>query len=236
MKEEILRIYEESNRIYGYPRITEELKKLGFTYNRKTIYKLMKALNISSIIRVKKRYKKGSVSHICDNKLNRDFTSDRPALKWVTDVTEVKINNEKLYISAIMDLFNREITAYSVSKYNNEAMVIDNLNKAISKTKDTTGLIIHSDQGILYQAHQFRKLLEENNIEQSMSRRGNCYDNAVIESFFATLKCEFVYINKFKNTEQFKNELEKYIDFYNNHRIKSNGLTPLQERNLIEIA
>ena len=196
----------------------------------------MKALNISSIIRVKKRYKKGSVSHICDNKLNRDFTSDRPALKWVTDVTEVKINNEKLYISAIMDLFNREITAHSVSTYNNEAMVIDNLNKAISKTKDTTGLIIHSDQGILYQAHQFRKLLEENNIEQSMSRRGNCYDNAVIESFFATLKCEFVYINKFKNTEQFKNELEKYIDFYNNHRIKSNGLTPLQERNLIEIA
>ena len=120
------------------------------------------------------------------------------------------------------------ITSYSVSKCNNEAMVIDNLKDAIHKTNDTTSLLIHSDQGILYQANEFRKLLEENNIEQSMSRRGNCYDNAVIESFFATLKCEFVYINKFKNIEQFKY-------FYNNHRIKSNGLTPLQERELFEM-
>ena len=93
------------------------------------------------------------------------------------------------------------ITSYSVSKCNNEAMVIDNLKDAIHKTNDTTSLLIHSDQGILYQANEFRKLLEENNIEQSMSRRGNCYDNAVIESFFATLKCEFFYINKFKNIE-----------------------------------
>ena len=114
-------------------------------------------------------------------------------------------------------------------------MVIDNLKDAIHKTNDTTSLLIHSDQGILYQANEFRKLLEENNIEQSMSRRGNCYDNAVIESFFATLKYEFVYINKFKNIEQFKYELEKYLDFYNNHRIKSNGLTPLQERELFEM-
>ena len=127
------------------------------------------------------------------------------------------------------------ITSYSVSKCNNEAMVIDNLKDAIHKTNDTTSLLIHSDQGILYQANEFRKLLEENNIEQSMSRRGNCYDNAVIESFFATLKYEFVYINKFKNIEQFKYELEKYLDFYNNHRIKSNGLTPLQERELFEM-
>ena len=127
------------------------------------------------------------------------------------------------------------ITSYSVSKCNNKAMVIDNLKDAIHKTNDTTSLLIHSDQGILYQANEFRKLLEENNIEQSMSRRGNCYDNAVIESFFATLKCEFAYINKFKYIEQFKYDLEKYLDFYNHHRIKSNGLTPLQERELFEM-
>ena len=83
-------------------------------------------------------------------------------------------------------------------------MVIDNLKQAINKENDLTGLIIHSDQGVLYQAHRFRNLLKENNIEQSMSRRGNCYDNAVMESFFATLKCEFVYINKFKTTDEFK--------------------------------
>ena len=107
------------------------------------------------------------------------------------------------------------ITSYSVSKCNNEAMVIDNLKDAIHKTNDTTSLLIHSDQGILYQANEFRKLLEENNIEQSMSRRGNCYDNAVIESFFATLKCEFVYINKFKNIEQFKYDIElKAMDLH----------------------
>ena len=135
-----------------------------------------------------------------------------------------------------MDLYNREIKAYSISKYNNEEMVIDNLKQAIDKTKDTTGLMIHSDQGILYQANEFRNLLKSYNIEQSMSRRGNCYDNAVMESFFATLKCEFVYINKFKNIEQFKYELEKYIDFYNNYRIKANGLTPLQDNKFIKVA
>ena len=196
----------------------------------------MKELKISSILRIKRRYKRGKLSCICENKLNREFTSDRPCLKWVTDVTEIKINNEKLNLSVIMDLYNREITAYSVSKYNNEDMVIDSLKQAICKTQDLTGLMIHSDQGILYQANQFRKLLNSYNIEQSMSRRGNCYDNDVMESFFATLKCELVYINKFENTEQFKNMLEKYIYFYNNHRIKSNGLTPLQDNKFIKVA
>ena len=225
----ILDIYEKSNKTYGYPRITKALNKLGYTYDRKTVYKLMKELNISSIIRVKKRYKRGHNSHICDNKLNRDFTSEKPLLKWVTDVTEIKINNNKVYLSAIMDLYNREIKAYSLSRYNNEEMVIDNLKKAIGKKKDLTGLMIHSDRGVLYQARQFRKLLSQHNIEQSMSRSGNCYDNAVMESFFATLKCEFVYINKFQNIEQFKNMLDKYIYFYNNHRIKANGFTPVQD-------
>ena len=135
-----------------------------------------------------------------------------------------------------MDLYNREIKAYSISKYNNEEMVIDSLKQAIDKIKDTTGLMIHSDQGILYQANEFRNLLKSYNIEHSMSRRGNCYDNDVMESFFATLKCELVYINKFENTEQFKNMLEKYIYFYNNHRIKANGLTPLQEKEIYLVA
>ncbi|SIW07566.1 transposase [Mucispirillum schaedleri ASF457] len=236
VKASILEIYEKPNKTYGYPRITKVLEKLGYTYDRKTVYKLMKELKISSLIRVKKRYKQGRVSHICSNKLNRAFTSERPCLKWVTDVAEIKINNEKVYLSAIMDLYNREITAYSVSKYNNEDMVIDSLKQAIDKTKDTTGLMIHSDQGILYQANEFRNLLKSYNIERSMSRRGNCYDNAVMESFFAVLKCEFVYINKFKNIEQFKYELEKYIDFYNNYRIKANGLTPLQEKEIYLVA
>ena len=100
----------------------------------------------------------------------------------------------------------------------------------------TDKTLIHSDQGVLYQAHRFRNLLKENNIEQSMSRRGNCYDNAVMESFFATLKCEFVYINKFKTTDEFKYKLEKYIDFYNNYRIKANGLTPMQEKQIYLVA
>lgn len=203
---------------------------MGYKYNKKTVYKLMKVLNISSVIRTKKRYKHGKISHICSNKLNREFTSIRPNLKWVTDVTEIKIDKEKVYLSAIMDLYNREIISYSLSKYNNEDMVIDSLQQAINKTNDLSGLMIHSDQGILYQAHRYRKLLNENKIEQSMSKRGNCYDNAVMESFFATLKCEFIYINQFKNIEQFKYKLEKYIYFYNNHRIKANGLTPMQEK------
>lgn len=236
VKTAILDIYEKSHKTYGYPRITEELKKIGYKYNQKTVYKLMKELNIASVIRAKKRYKQGKISYICSNKLNREFTSSKPNIKWVTDVTEIKINGEKLYLSAIMDLYNREITAYSISKYNNENMVIDNLKQAINKENDLTGLIIHSDQGVLYQAHRFRNLLKENNIEQSMSRRGNCYDNAVMESFFATLKCEFVYINKFKTTDEFKYKLEKYIDFYNNYRIKSNGLTPMQEKQIYLVA
>lgn len=161
VKTAILDIYEKSHKTYGYPRITEELKKIGYKYNQKTVYKLMKELNIASVIRAKKRYKQGKISYICSNKLNREFTSSKPNIKWVTDVTEIKINGEKLYLSAIMDLYNREITAYSISKYNNENMVIDNLKQAINKENDLTGLIIHSDQGVLYQAHRFRNLLKK---------------------------------------------------------------------------
>lgn len=229
-------IYKKSHQTYGYLRITQELEKLGYHYNKKTIYKLMQKMGIQSIIRAKKQYKTGKVSHICDNILNRDFTSTKPNLKWVTDVTEIQINGNKVYLSTILDLYNREVISYTLSKSNNEKMVIDTLKQAIGDRKDLTGLIMHSDQGILYQAHDFRDMLKKHNIRQSMSRRGNCHDNAVAESFFATLKCELIYINKFKNIEQFKIMLEDYIYFYNNNRIKANGFTPKQEIEFINVA
>jgi Transposase and inactivated derivatives len=236
IKEEIYSIFHENKGRYGYRRITLELKNRGFKINHKTVLRLMKLMRLKSIQRPKRRYNsyKGTIGKIADNLLRRNFTANKPNEKWVTDVTEFKVNNEKLYLSPIIDLFNGEIVSYNLSKHPIFNQITDMLEKAFKKIPDNTNLILHSDQGWQYQMKRYQYLLEKKGIKQSMSRKGNCLDNSLAENFFGILKSELYYIKEkeYENIEELEKDIVEYIDYYNNRRIKSKlkGMSPVRYR------
>ena len=232
-KAEIVRIYRQNKGRYGYRRITTTLKCSGMIINHKRVSRLMQECGLKSLVRVKK-YKsyKGTEGKIAPNLLQRDFKATRPCQKWVTDVTEFAIEGKKLYLSPILDLYNGEIVSYSIAERPCFKQITDMLQKAFCILPAKVNLILHSDQGWQYQAQKYQELLKQRNIQQSMSRKGNCLDNAVMESFFATLKSELYYIEQFTSYEALKQAIIEYIEYYNNYRIKQklNGLSPVQYR------
>ena len=232
-KEEITAIYHENRGRYGYRRITAELRNRNLPLNHKTVQRLMKELGLVCRVRMKKyRSYKGEVGKIAPNLLNRDFHAGRPNQKWVTDVTEFSLFGEKLYLSPILDLCSSDLVSYTISERPVLSMVTTMLEKAFEKIPDNTNLILHSDQGWQYQHKQYQRMLREKGIRQSMSRKGNCLDNAVIENFFGLLKSELLYLRDFESMEHFKRELIDYLDYYNNRRIKAKlkGLPPAVHR------
>ena len=232
-KEEITAIYHEHKGRYGYRRITTELKNRGIIINHKTVQRLMKETGIQCRVRMKKyRSYKGEVGKTAPNHLKRNFNSERPNQKWVTDITEFHLFGQKLYLSPILDLYSRDIVSYTISERPALSMVTTMLEQAFAAIPDGTDLILHSDQGWQYQHKQYQRMLEEKGIIQSMSNKGNCLDNAVIENFFGLLKSELLYLQDFESMEHFKNELVEYLDYYNNRRSKAKlkGLPPALHR------
>lgn len=230
---EIVAIYTENKGRVGYRRITLELKQRGYAINHKTVQRLMHQQGIVCCVRMKK-YKsyRGKVGKIATNLLARNFEADGPNQKWVTDVTEFSLFGQKLYLSPILDLYSRDIVSYTIYDRPVLAMVTKMLDKAVAKIPPDTKLTLHSDQGWHYQHQQYRQLLQSKGIQQSMSRKGNCLDNAVIENFFGLLKSELLYLQKFDSMEHFKAELIDYLEYYNNRRIKAKlkGLPPALHR------
>lgn len=218
----IKEIYKEHEGRYGYRRIRDELHARGYLVNHKKVQRIMKDLGLKSIVRIKKyRSYKGTVGKIAPNILERDFHADQPNEKWVTDITEFKLFGEKLYLSPMLDLFNGEIISYTIGSRPTYSLVADMLEQTFERLEDNDQLIIHSDQGWHYQMKQYRHALKKRKITQSMSRKGNCYDNAVIENFFGIMKSEFLYLKEFDSIDHFKQELAQYMDYYNHKRIKS---------------
>ena len=233
VKEEITAIYNENKGRYGYRRITMELCNRALPMNHKTVQRLMKELGLICRVRMKKyRSYKGEVGKIAPNLLNRDFQTEKPNQKWVTDVTEFSLFGEKLYLSPILDLHSCDLVSYTISDRPVLSMVTTMLDKAFERIPNDTNLILHSDQGWQYQHKQYQQMLQEKGIRQSMSRKGNCLDNAVIENFFGLLKSELLYLQEFQSMEHFKQELSEYLDYYNNRRIKAKlkGLPPAIHR------
>ncbi len=233
VKAEINQIYHENKGRYGYRRITAELHNRGFSCNHKTVQRLMRELGLVCHVRIKKyRSYKGEVGKIAPNLLNREFCAEKPNQKWVTDVTEFNLFGQKLYLSPILDLHNGYLVSYTLSQRPVLSMVTTMLEKAFETIPDGTDLILHSDQGWQYQHKQYRRMLQKKGIRQSMSRKGNCLDNAVMENFFGLLKSELLYLQKFESMEHFKLELLDYLDYYNNRRIKLKlkGLSPAIHR------
>ena len=164
--------------------------------------------------------------------LERNFKATAPNQKWATDITEFNVFGKKLYLSPIIDLFNQEIISYELTERPVFNQVVTMLKKAFKKIPNNTNLTLHSDQGWQYQMKQYQHLLKEKGIIQSMSRKGNCLDNAIIENFFGTLKSELFYIKKIRTIEELKTEIKQYIIYYNNERIKSNlnKMSPIKYR------
>lgn len=236
--DEIKKIFHEHKGRYGYRRVTAEMRNRNYVINHKTVKKLMARLGLKSQIRkVRYRSYKGEVGKIAPNIINRDFVAIAPNRKWATDVTQISIGSEKLYLSPILDMFNGEIISYNISKSPNMEQVYDMLDKAFARFDGLDGLILHSDQGFQYQHFSYQKRLEERGIIQSMSRKGNCLDNAMAENFFDIMKSEFLYLEKFESADAFMKALEEYIEYYNNRRIKARlkGKSPVQYRTLYKI-
>jgi len=233
IKESISVIYHQHKGRLGYRRITILLRQQGHAINHKTVLRLMGLMGLKSLIRVKKyRFYKGNLGKTAPNILDRDFRAAQPNQKWATDITEFHVAGKKLYLSPVIDLFNGEIISYEISERPTFEQVEAMLQKSIRKLPAGRNLILHSDQGWQYQMKQYHRLLKGKGITQSMSRKGNCLDNAVIENFFGILKCELYYINKFSSIDHLRQEIKKYIDYYNNDRIKLNlnGMSPTQYR------
>jgi len=233
---EIINIYYYHEKRYGYRRVTLQLKKQGYAVNEKKVRRLMRRLDLQGIKRNKRRYSsyKGEIGKVAPNIINRNFFSDMPNKKWYTDITEFNLRGNKLYLSPILDGCAGDIVSYRISNNPNLNQVTDMVKEAISRN-NTEGLIFHSDQGWQYQHSFYQKLLKDNGIIQSMSRKGNSIDDGLMENFFGLLKTEMFYDqeHKYKDIDELSKAIDKYIYYYNNERIKSRlkGLTPMEYRN-----
>jgi transposase InsO family protein len=226
-------IFHKHKSRYGYRRIMWALRAQGHWLNHKTVQKLMGQLGIKSTVRPK-RYTsyRGRLSPAAPNTLDRCFEAGEPNTKWVTDVTEFNIRGQKVFLSPILDLYNREIVSYEIATTPHLRMVMTMLDRAFIRLKGHEDLILHSDQGWQYQMDGYRTALSEQGIGLSMSRRGNCHDNAVMENFFGILKSEFFHGHLFASVDVFTNKLHDYINYYNHDRIKEKlkGLSPVNYR------
>ena len=233
----IIDIYYQHKRRYGYRRVYLQLLKEGYSINHKKVQRLMKRMGLIGIKRNKRKYSsyQGTIGKVADNIIQRDFFSDKPNKKWYTDITEFNLRGDKIYLSPILDGCAGDIVSYNVSKKPDFYQVIDMMDKAFLNNPNTDNLIFHSDQGWQYQMKQFSNILEEHNIIQSMSRKGNSLDNGLMESFFGSLKTEIFYgfESQYKTIDDLIKSIEDYIYYYNNGRIKSRlkGLTPMEYRN-----
>ena len=217
IKEEIEKIFTENKQRYGYRRVLLALRQKDININHKTVHKLMKSMGLFGKRR-RSKYKsyKGEVGRIAPNIINRDFKTKKPYEKLATDITEFAVCDEKVYLSPVLDLHNNEVISYSISQSPNFEQIREMLRGLFKKLPDGARPLLHSDQGWQYQMKEFQRQLKEHNIIQSMSRKGNCLDNSVMENFFGRLKVEMYYGEKFQTVDEFVHCLKEYINYWNN--------------------
>ncbi|MBP1327448.1 putative transposase [Leucobacter exalbidus] len=234
MKATIKKIFTAQKARYGHRRIYVELRKQGWPVAKKTVLKLMRGLGLKCKTRSRKRFSsyRGEVGKIAPNLLERNFQATSPNEKWVTDVTEFKVGEAKLYLSPIMDLYDRSIIAFSTSRHPTVEFAVSSLQDAIRQFPGDSSLLVHSGQGFQYQHARWQHCLATVGAQQSMSRKGNCLDNAVMENFFGHLKEEMFHHDKFDSIEQLEAEVHEYITWYNTARVSLTleGMSPMEYR------
>ena len=249
LKVKIIDIFNKNKKSYGYRRITRELRDQNITVNHKKVKRLMCVLDLyAKKPRVKYKSYKGDMNGTVKNLLldkevdeatekvtyKRNFTTTVCKQKWTTDVSEFHISAGKLYLSPILDMHNGEIISYDISNSPNYRQIANMLDYAFSKYDNLEGLIMHSDQGWQYQMRHYHQTLKDKGVHQSMSRKGNCLDNSLMENFFGIMKNEMFYghESEFKTLEELKKAMDDYIIYYNEKRIKLKlkGMSPAQYR------
>lgn len=235
LMDEIRKIFNQNKRRYGVRRIHQELLNRGYKVNHKRVQRLMHKEGLLGK-RPKEKYHsyKGEVGKTADNIIDRDFSTTAPLQKWTTDVSQFNFAWGKCYLSPILDMNSNEIISYDLSLSPNLEQIHRMLDKAFKKFSEVSGLIFHSDQGWQYQHEYFRNSLKEHGIIQSMSRKGNCYDNCIMETFFGRMKTEmyYGYEKDYDSFTSFSKAVEEYIDYYNNKRIqaKTKWMPPVKYR------
>ena len=220
----IKEIFDESKGTYGYRRICEGLLiKYGVIFNHKKVQRIMNKYNIKPNYIKKRKYPKYKriESNVKPDLVKRNFNPEKENQIWTTDITYLIFKEKRAYLSTILDLYNRKVVAYNISKHNNLNIVIDTLNEALAKRKDVHGLIIHSDQGFQYTSFEYKAICESNGIQISMSRKGTPIDDSPMESFHGILKKETLYNNNITNLEEYIVLVEDWIEFYNTIRLKN---------------
>lgn len=220
----IKQIFLESRRLYGSPKITQVLRAEGEKVSQKTVARIMKELGLRS--RTVKKYKATTNSNhslpVHENKLNQQFVAEAPNQVWMADITYIPTDEGWLYLASIMDLYQREIVGWYADKQMTKALVLKALDRAYEKKQPKGQVLHHSDRGSQYASKDYQDRLEQYKMLGSMSRKGNCYDNACIESFHSIIKKELIYLEKFKTREEAKKHIYEYIEFfYNRKRIHS---------------
>lgn len=234
-------IFQESCQRYGSPRITAELKAQGIKCTKKTVAKIMKYLGLKSKIR--RRYKITTNSKhkfpVAKNLVERKFNPAESNRLWVSDITYIRTLEGWLYLAVIIDLYSKTIVAWSASNRADENLVAGTITKAINSRNPGKELIFHSDRGVQYASLKVRSLLEKKKVNQSMSSKGNCYDNAPAESFFSILKRELIYHEVYKTREEAKTSLFQYIEIFYNRKRRHSALgymSPLEFENINKLA
>jgi len=222
VKQLIASIFHEHRGCYGYRRIHCELQKRGLKFSGKTVRKLMQQLGLKSPVRLKKyRSYRGNMGLAAENILQRQFKAEAPCEKWVTDITEFRAGGQKLYLSPILDLFNGEIVAWETACRPTEELVKRMLNKGLESLAEGEKPLLHSDQGWHYRIKSYQSALADKGLVQSMSRKGNCLDNAVMENFFGHLKEEMYYRRDYRSVEELENAVNEYITYWNTKKNKT---------------
>lgn len=220
----IIRVFKQSNEIYGALKVTNQLRQEGISCSKNRVARLMRQNNLRS--KIKRKFKATTNSRhnypVADNLLKQDFNVQRPNQVWVGDITYISTKEGWLYLAAILDLYSRRIVGWAMDSTMSKQLVIDALNQAVGRRRPPKGIMFHSDRGSQYASHDFQKLLTKYHFVPSMSGKGNCYDNACMESFFHLLKTEKVYFENYKTRAQARQSIFQYIEiFYNRIRLHS---------------
>jgi transposase InsO family protein len=233
LKAEVKKLFSDFKKRYGAIRLTRELNGNGINCSLNYVASLLSELGLRACNGKCFRYSKpnSSKKNIRPNILARDFKAERPNEKWVTDITYIRVNGKWLYLAAVMDLYSKAIVGWSLANHMMDSLIKDAFKMAVSRRKIISELVVHSDQGIQYRSNEYQEYLQNHGCQLSMSRKGNCWDNAAMESFFSRLKVELVYAEQFRDFEHAKLLIFEYIEvFYNRIRRHSanNYLSPMQ--------
>ena len=220
----IKQIHQASHGLYGSVRIHHQLRHDGMQVGRKRVIRLMQQVGIRAkhVKRYKVTTRVDARLPVVPNQLQQQFTANQPNEKWVGDITYCATQTGWLYLATVIDLFSRKVVGWAMATHMTKQLVIDAFTQAVMHRRKTTGLLFHSDKGSQYTSYAFQQLLKQHGVTASMSGKGNCFDNAVAESFFHSLKTEWIYQQRYENPDQAKKSIFQYIElFYNNQRLHS---------------